>query len=139
MREPGPDRAALRQLVADVNARLGAQLRRRRQLAGLSQAQLAASVGLSPQQWCKFELGQNRISAALLLLALAELQLDPAELAERCLDADSRPTLPPRPIAERLLDRLGELDADQQRALTRFLGAIRPEPLPTFPPEAIAL
>ena len=139
MREPTADRAALRQLVADVNARLGAQLRRRRQLAGLSQAQLAGVLGVWPQQWCKFERGQNRISAALLLLALAELQLDPAELVERCLDAEQAPPPPPRRVAERLLERLAELDADQQRALSRFLTAIRPEPLPGFPAEGIAL
>lgn len=139
MREPTADRAALRQLVADVNARLGAQLRRRRQLAGLSQAQLAGALGIYPQFLSKVEHGRNRLDAGRLLLAISELQLDPAELVEQCLDAEQAPRQPPRRVAERLLERLVELDADQQRALSRFLTAIRPEPLPGFPAEGIAL
>jgi transcriptional regulator with XRE-family HTH domain len=140
MREAPTDRAALRQLVRDVNARLGAQLRRRRLLAGLSQGQVARSLGMLPQQWAKVELGRNRLSAGSLILAIAELQLDPVELVERCLEAGvPPPARHARAIPERLLDHLVELEPDQLRALSRFLGAVRPEPLPTFPPEGIAL
>jgi transcriptional regulator with XRE-family HTH domain len=141
MREPAHDRTALRQLVRDVNARLGAALRRRRLLAGLSQGQVARSLGMLPQQWAKVELGRNRLSAGSLILAIAELQLDPVELVEQCLDAAAPTTSRhhARAIPERLLSHLVELEPEQQRALSRFLGTVRPEPLPGFPPEGIAL
>lgn len=140
MREPGPDRADLRALVRDVNARLSAQLRLRRQLAGLSQAQIGNALGVSYQQWHKYENGINRISAGHLLLAIAELQIDAAELVESCLDGSpTRPESRARPLDMRLLAHLAELNPDQRRALNQFLAMVRQQPLPAFPSEAIAL
>jgi transcriptional regulator with XRE-family HTH domain len=133
------DRAALRAIVRDVNARLGEQLRLRRHLAGLSQIEAGAAVGVSGQQWQKYEHGTNRPCAAVLLLAIAELQLDPAELVERCLAGDEPRPRPLRQLDQRLLDRMAELGRDQQRALARFLATVRPDPAPAFPKEGIAL
>jgi len=50
----------------DVDILVGRQLRRRRRLLGLTQQQLAATVGIRFQQIQKYECASNRISAAML-------------------------------------------------------------------------
>jgi transcriptional regulator with XRE-family HTH domain len=50
----------------DIDLHLGKRLRRRRRLLGLTQQQLAATVGVRFQQIQKYECGANRISAARL-------------------------------------------------------------------------
>ncbi|MDR3506588.1 MAG: helix-turn-helix transcriptional regulator [Caulobacteraceae bacterium] len=50
----------------DIDLHLGRRLRRRRRLLGLTQQQLADSVGVRFQQIQKYECGANRISAARL-------------------------------------------------------------------------
>jgi transcriptional regulator with XRE-family HTH domain len=50
----------------DIDLHLGRRLRRRRRLLGLTQQQLAATVGIRFQQIQKYECGANRISAARL-------------------------------------------------------------------------
>jgi len=50
----------------DIDLHLGKRLRRRRRLLGLTQQQLAGTVGVRFQQIQKYECGANRISAARL-------------------------------------------------------------------------
>ncbi|SDH73742.1 helix-turn-helix domain-containing protein [Roseospirillum parvum] len=50
----------------DVDAQVGRRIRVRRQILGLSQAQLASAIGVSFQQIQKYEKGTNRISASRL-------------------------------------------------------------------------
>ena len=50
----------------DVDAHVGARLRQRRMLLGISQEQLAEMLGLTFQQVQKYERGTNRISASRL-------------------------------------------------------------------------
>jgi transcriptional regulator with XRE-family HTH domain len=50
----------------DVDRRVGARLRERRLLLGMSQQQLAHSLGITFQQVQKYENGANRISASRL-------------------------------------------------------------------------
>jgi transcriptional regulator with XRE-family HTH domain len=49
-----------------VDIHVGARLRRRRTLVGLSQTKLSESVGLTFQQILKYERGTNRISSSRL-------------------------------------------------------------------------
>jgi transcriptional regulator with XRE-family HTH domain len=49
-----------------IDVHLGKRLRRRRRLLGLTQHQLAGTVGVRFQQIQKYECGANRISAARL-------------------------------------------------------------------------
>ncbi len=49
-----------------VDLHIGKRLRRRRRLLGLTQQQVAGSVGIRFQQVQKYECGANRISAARL-------------------------------------------------------------------------
>ena len=53
-------------MATDIDLHLGRRLRRRRRLLGLTQQQLALSVGIRFQQIQKYECGANRISAARL-------------------------------------------------------------------------
>jgi transcriptional regulator with XRE-family HTH domain len=50
----------------DVDAHVGARLRQRRMLLGISQEQLADMLGLTFQQVQKYERGTNRVSASRL-------------------------------------------------------------------------
>lgn len=49
-----------------IDLHVGKRLRRRRRLLGLTQQQLAESIGIRFQQIQKYECGANRISAARL-------------------------------------------------------------------------
>ena len=53
-------------MANDIDLHLGKRLRRRRRLLGLTQQQLAASVGIRFQQIQKYETGANRVSASRL-------------------------------------------------------------------------
>jgi len=57
---------SLKGKATSVDVSVGNQLRRRRMLMGLSQEELANSVGISFQQIQKYENGLNRISASRL-------------------------------------------------------------------------
>lgn len=52
-----------------VDVHVGARIRLRRNLLGLSQGDLAAALGLTFQQVQKYERGANRISASMLYAA----------------------------------------------------------------------
>jgi len=52
--------------VRGVDVQIGRQLRRRRRLMGMTQADLAHRVGVAPQQIQKYECGGARMSAARL-------------------------------------------------------------------------
>lgn len=62
----GPGRIPKRQ-SSDVDAQLGARLRQRRTILGLTQHELADACGLAHQQLQKYETGENRISVSRLL------------------------------------------------------------------------
>lgn len=64
---------------------IGRDLARRRRAAGISQAELAAALGISTQQVGKYERGENRISTARheqAQKALDMASVAPAGLAE---------------------------------------------------------
>ena len=58
-----------------IDAHVGAQLRLRRVILGLSQEELASRLGISFQQIQKYESGANRISAARLFEISRELDV----------------------------------------------------------------
>lgn len=57
-----------------VDLHVGARLRLKRQIAGMSQIDLAAAIGVTFQQVQKYEVGTNRISASSLHAAATALK-----------------------------------------------------------------
>src|SRR5690606_11411867 len=53
-------------MTSEIDLHVGKRLRRRRRLLGLTQQQLAESVGIRFQQIQKYECGANRVSASRL-------------------------------------------------------------------------
>jgi transcriptional regulator with XRE-family HTH domain len=69
--EPQSQRATL------VDEHVGRRIRERRVMMGLSQQQLACTIGVSYQQVRKYERGLNRISAGRLLAVAQALAIGP--------------------------------------------------------------
>jgi len=59
---------------SDIDVRVGRRLREARLLAGLSQSQLGARIGVTFQAVQKYESGENRLSASRLLGAAEVLR-----------------------------------------------------------------
>ena len=66
----------------DVDSHVGAQVRRRRMLAGLTQQDVAKAIGVSFQHVQKYENGANRISAGRLFILARVLGTDLIEFYE---------------------------------------------------------
>ncbi|MCR6629699.1 MAG: helix-turn-helix domain-containing protein [Magnetospirillum sp.] len=63
---PAPLRGRRRRSADPIDAHLGARIRLRRTLMGLSQTELGRALGVTFQQVQKYERGTNRLSAAML-------------------------------------------------------------------------
>ncbi len=74
--EPVPGVGAGRRGRSEVDVLVGRRLREARLLAGLSQGQLGARIGVTFQAVQKYESGENRLSASRLL-AVAEFLRQP--------------------------------------------------------------
>ncbi len=66
----------------DVDTHVGAQVRRRRMFAGLTQQDVAKALGVSFQQVQKYENGANRISAGRLFILARVLGTNVVEFYE---------------------------------------------------------
>jgi transcriptional regulator with XRE-family HTH domain len=81
----------------DIDVYLGKRLRRRRRLLGLTQQQLAGTVGVRFQQIQKYECGANRISAARLWQLSEALEVPVGYFYDGLSDrARRKPTSRPR-------------------------------------------
>lgn len=63
-----------------IDVLVGERMKARRQVLGLSQADLGEAIGVSFQQVQKYERGTNRVSASMLCHAARALECAPAEL-----------------------------------------------------------
>ena len=68
--------------AGSVDASVGARIRYRRNLLGLSQTELGDRIGVTFQQVQKYEKGTNRIGSSRLLQICEALQVTPAWLFE---------------------------------------------------------
>lgn len=85
-----------------IDAEVGARIRLRRRLLGLTQGQLADSLGITFQQVQKYERGTNRVSASMLVHIARRLDTTVAALVgEECVSNAS----------PRLLEKLATPDA----------------------------
>ena len=74
--EPSTKRASGRHLLDDTDRYVGARVRGRRRMLGLTQHQLAELIGVSYQQANKYETGLNRVSAGRLYRIAQALDVD---------------------------------------------------------------
>ena len=64
--------------VTEVDGEIGAAIRARRKELGLPMAYVASQVGVSQQQFQKYETGQSRVSALMTSKIAVALDTDPA-------------------------------------------------------------
>src|SRR3954452_6819273 len=106
----------------DADRHVGAKLRERRIMLGMTQQQLAELVGITYQQAHKYEKGLNRIAAGRLHALARALGVEPGYFFEG-LGEPARPT-----AQQRLLLELGRsfaaLPRRQQEALADMARAL---------------
>jgi transcriptional regulator with XRE-family HTH domain len=93
-------RASAKQ-VQDVDRHVGARLRERRILLGLTQQELAALIGVTYQQAHKYEKGINRIAAGRLFTVAQALGVDVGYFFD---GMDSERSFKPTPQQRMLLE-----------------------------------
>lgn len=115
-----------RRRATDVDAQIGAQIRRLRIERGLSQDAMGELLGVTYQQLHKYERGINRLSAARLLHLLSTLQVD-ATAFVAAIDVPDGPSVPPVRVSEldhRIHSRLARMTSAQRRGLMALLGGV---------------
>lgn len=121
-----PDPQGPRAMTAE-DRMIGANLRRLRIDAGVTQEQLSEHFGVTFQQVQKYERGQNRLSAARALSAARFLRVDLTALFDGCEDAPAKPAPrrpEPTPRLARQLARAGELPDAHQRVVADLIAAV---------------
>ena len=101
-----PPTTAPRPGVHPVDAHVGAVVRARRKMRGISQQALAEQIGITFQQVQKYETGANRISASALHAIAGALEVPVAALFEG-LDGSGQAADGPMALAARLLGAPG--------------------------------
>lgn len=123
-----------RQRTQEFDARLGAALRQRRILLGISQQELADAIRCSFQQVQKYERGANRISCSALDLMARRLQTSACTLMQAAGTASASGVDDPREAALRRFtsSKLGQTFAaawdrcteDERAAFTALAEAV---------------
>lgn len=103
--------------------RMGSRIRMAREAMGLSQSELAEMIGLSIESVSRAERGTTLPTALTLLKMCDALGLDLEHLVRG--GASSVLAKSHRPIVERVIRMISELDDDALRTLGDFLWSIR--------------
>ncbi|PIW29463.1 MAG: transcriptional regulator [Rhodobacterales bacterium CG15_BIG_FIL_POST_REV_8_21_14_020_59_13] len=96
-------------MTSEIDFHIGKRLRRRRRLLGLTQQQLAESVGIRFQQIQKYECGANRVSASRLFELSRSLDV-PAQYFYEGLVPDEEKTDDPDVMAADVLSQKETMD-----------------------------
>src|SRR3982751_2277323 len=112
----------------DADRHIGARVRERRIMLGLTQQQLAELVGITYQQAHKYEKGINRIAAGRLAAIARALGVEPGYFFEG-LGEPARPTAQQRLLLE-LARSFAALPRRQQEALCEMARALAEEAAP---------
>jgi transcriptional regulator with XRE-family HTH domain len=97
-------------MANDIDLHLGRRLRRRRRLLGLTQQQLAVSVGIRFQQIQKYECGANRISAARLWQLAEALEVPVSYFYDGVTEAQARAEAAAEPRSGEVMARKETMD-----------------------------
>lgn len=98
---------------------LGKRIRRYRMLRGLSQSQLGAAIGVTFQQFQKYESGKNHLRIDAFLKLASAMGLSPMELLSDTPESIG-PELRRQDLA--LYAALSRCSVRQKRAITELLG-----------------
>lgn len=96
-------------MTNEIDFHIGKRLRRRRRLLGLTQQQLAESVGIRFQQIQKYECGANRVSASRLFELSQSLDV-PAQYFYEGLIPDDAKEDDPDAMAADILSKKETMD-----------------------------
>jgi len=101
-------------------AQLGQRIAERRKVLGLTQQQLAESLGVAQQTLAHYEVGRLRVAAALLPQFSKTLGLSLDELLGEATKIGKRG---PAPKLQAQIERIGSLPRSKQRMLLDMLDA----------------
>jgi transcriptional regulator with XRE-family HTH domain len=115
---------------SDIDRFLGHRIKQLRLLSGTTQRHLAAQLGVSPQQVCKLETGNGRVSASQLLVIARFFEVPVADLFEGYDRNAPRDPLGDAETSQMLRDLARaflELEPRRREALTRLARALAAE------------
>jgi transcriptional regulator with XRE-family HTH domain len=131
-RKPGPKDPQ------PVDAYVGARIRFRRNLLGISQTEMAEKIGVTFQQVQKYEKGTNRIGISRLMQICNVLDVTPEWLLEGAPEAKAKPRTPQLDaafaefqadnLAPRLLQAWGRLPRQLKRSIVTLMTALADAP-----------
>lgn len=115
-----------------LDVEIGRRLRQARIAKGLTQKDMAASVGLSHQAIQKYENGESRLSLSTLAQLRQQLGIEAADLlpairADGTAVADPLASMGQSIIGLRLANLFGRMRPDQQQSLLNVAKAIVPD------------
>ena len=115
-----------------LDVEIGRRLRQARMAKGLTQKEMAASIGLSHQAIQKYENGESRLSLSTLALLRQQLGIEAADLlpairADGTAIADPLASMGQSIIGLRLANLFGRMRPDQQQSLLNVAKAIVPD------------
>ncbi len=130
---PAPRPGKPRAHADPIDVAVGVRILLQRRAAGLTQAQLAEALGITFQQVQKYERGDNRISASMLVRAARALQTRVAALvgegAPPGASPDALSALQTRGPPELLAAYAGIEREDDRNLVLRMVEAlVRPQP-----------
>jgi transcriptional regulator with XRE-family HTH domain len=108
---------ALRGRAQDIDRHVGARLRERRIMLGLTQQQLADLIGVTYQQSHKYERGTNRMAASRLYKAAQVLGVEVSYFFEELHDGGTFRVTPQQRLLAGLANSFITARPEHQRAI----------------------
>lgn len=93
---------ALPKVAQLIDVEVGARIRQRRKLLGMSQTGLAEKIGVTFQQVQKYEKGSNRVGSSRLHQIAGVLGIEPAALFDQVLEG-REPTTREAAVLEQMM------------------------------------
>lgn len=114
-----------RSRAQDIDRHVGARMRDRRVMLGLTQQQMAELIGVTYQQAHKYEKGINRVAAGRLYTIAGALGVDVSYFFEGIGEADSfKPNVQQRMLLELARNFIAVPSRKQQEALCGLARAL---------------
>lgn len=111
--------------ASEIDRHVGARIRERRIMMGLSQQQMADMIGVTYQQAHKYERGINRISAGRLYEITQVLAVPISYFFEGLEDADDQQVAPRQRMCLELARNFSSIDNEKhQEALSQMARAL---------------